>query len=285
MALQLPLVLLVLVAAVLHALWNAALKSSGERFLTFTAIRATGTMLGLLATPFVAFPAAQAWPFLIAGFIVHNVYYVFLLFAYRIGDLSQVYPLARGSAPVVVAVLALLAAHEVPGPGAVAGVALVSLGIAALSFAGGGGGPAGKAARPVALALATGLVIAGYTVLDGIGIRRAGTVLGFIAWLNVLEGLPFLAVAAAFRGHDLSLFLARHWKRGLGLGLLPVSAYGLVLYALSRGAMAPVTALRETSVLFAALIGCAALGEPFGARRIAAAALIVAGVVAMQTMG
>ncbi len=283
MGLQLHLAGLVLLAALAHAVWNALVKASGERFLTFTLLRATGTVVGGLAIAFVAVPEAAAWPYLVVSAVVHNGYYVFLLLAYRAGDLSRVYPLARGSAPVAVALLAAVAAGEVLGSGAIAGIALVSLGIASLCLAGGRDG--GFDPRPVLFALGTGLFIASYTVIDGLGIRLAGTKLGYIAWLNVLEGLPFMVAAVVLRRREVGPFVRQHWPSGVGGGFLAVLAYGLVLYALSQGTMAYVSALRETSVLFAALIGAVVLHEPFGRARIISAAVMVAGVIVLQLAG
>ncbi len=287
MALQLHLMVLVLLAAVLHATWNAVVKLSGDQFLSFTAIRATGTVVATGLVFFMPVPAGDAWPYLVAGVAIHNCYYVVLLQAYRFGDLSHVYPLARGVAPVTVAVLAAVFAGEVPSTGAMAGIVLVSAGIVSLMFtgrgagnetAGGGGGDL----RAVIMAVATGFFIAGYTVVDGIGIRLGETVFGYIVWLNVGEGIPFMIAAVAMRPKEVGPFLKIHWPRTTGTGLLVVLAYGLVLYALSQGAMAHISALRETSVLFATVIGVVLLREPLGWRRVAAAAVIVAGVILMQ---
>ncbi len=278
--LQLHLVFLVLLAAVLHATWNAVVKSSADRFLSFTAIRGTGTIVACLVVAFVPLPAAESWPYLLAGWVIHNCYYVVLLQAYRFGDLSHVYPLARGIAPVTVAVLAAVFADEMPNAGAMAGIALVSAGIVSLMFS--GPGERGGGLKPIVLAVATGFFIAGYTVVDGIGIRLGETVFGYIVWLNIGEGIPFMIAATALRPKEVGPFLKAHWPRTTGTGLLVVLAYGLVLFALSQGAMANVSALRETSVLFAVLIGVVFLGEPFGWRRIAAAAVIVTGTVLLQ---
>ncbi|NQU61893.1 MAG: EamA family transporter [Rhodospirillales bacterium] len=283
MTLQLHLVFLVLLAAVLHATWNAVLKSSGDRFLSFTFIRGTGTVLALMAVAFVPIPAKGAWIFILAGIVIHNLYYVVLLQAYRYGDLSHVYPLARGIAPLSVAVLAAVFAGEQPSIGAMAGIALVSVGIISLMFAGGSGpGQSSWKSKAVFFALLTGLFIACYTVVDGLGIRRGETALGYIVWLNIGEGIPFMVAALWTRPAEIKPFMKIHWKRTTGAGVVVVAAYGLVLYALGQGAMAHVSALRETSVLFAALIGAFMLGESFGWRRIVAAAVIVAGMVLLQ---
>jgi len=278
--LQLHLVFLVLLAALLHAGWNAVVKSSGDRFLTFTAIRGSATVLCLLAAAFVPLPAPAAWPYLIGGLIIHNCYYVTLLRAYRVGDLSHVYPLARGVAPVTVAALAAVFAGEVPNAGAWAGILLVSAGIISLMFAGPGFRAGGTA--PVVLAVVTGLFIASYTVVDGVGIRRGETALGYIVWLNAGEGIPFMLAALASRPREAGAFLKHNWPRTTATGMVLVLAYGLVLYALAQGAMAHVSALRETSVLFAAVIGWLLLKESFGRLRIAAAVLISVGVVLLQ---
>jgi drug/metabolite transporter (DMT)-like permease len=287
-ALQIDLVFLVLLAAVLHAIWNAVVKASGDRFLSFTAIRGTGTVLGVLALAVAPLPAPGSWPYLLASVAIHNFYYVVLLQAYRFGDLSHVYPLARGIAPVTVAVLAAAFAGEVPHAGGLAGIALVSAGIVSLMFAKGPPavlGREGDGAKAVLLAVATGLFIAFYTVVDGIGIRAAGTSVGYIVWLNAGEGIPFMVWAVLTRRTELTPFMKANWRRTTATGLLTIAAYGLVLFALSQGAMAHVSALRETSVLFAAVIGTLLLKEPFGRVRVAAAVVIVAGVVLMQVAG
>ena len=288
MALQLHLVVLVLVAALLHATWNAVVKASGDRFLTFTAVRGTGTLIGLALVPLVPVPAPESWPYLIASVAIHAFYYVVLLQAYRFGDLSHVYPLARGIAPLTVAVLAAAFAGEVPTAGGTFGIALVSAGLVSLMFAGHPPpvlGKEGDGAKAVGFAVATGLFIAFYTVVDGLGIRAAGAALSYIVWLNVGEGIPFMVAAVATRPAEVGPFLKAHWRRTTATGVLVVAAYALVLYALSQGAMAHVSALRETSVLLAA---AAMRTRPNGSFRNTvpmAAAAIVAGVVAMQVLG
>ena len=283
MPLQIHLALLVLASAAVHATWNAVLKASGDRFLIFTVIAATGTGLGILVAPFVDLPPAAAWPFLIASGLIHSGYFVFILLSYRHGDLSQVYPLARGTAPLAVAVLAAVFAGEVPNPTGLAGIALVALGLISLMFA--DGWPRGTALKPILLALATALFIASYTVVDGLGIRRAATPWGYIVWLNIIEGIPFMIGVAILRPRDIGPFLRTQWKSGFVSGVLAVVGYAIVLYALEQGAMAHVSALRETSVLFAVLIGVVAFGEPLGWRRIACAASIMAGMIVLQVSG
>lgn len=281
--LQLHFVGLVLLAAIMHAVWNAVVKASGDRLLTMTVVQTAGTVMGIMVAPLVAPPAPESWPYLVFSALVHNGYYAFLIFAYRAGDLSHVYPVARGSAPLAVAVFAAVFAAEVPGPVGIAGIALVSLGVMALAFA--GGIPRGDTAKAVGLALATGLLIAVYTVTDGLGMRLAGAPWGYIVWLNIFTGIPILSVTLFLRGRALGRHFGRYWKRDGGGGVLAVTGYALVLLALSQGAMAHVAALRETSVLFATVIGAYTLGEGFGTRRIAAAAAIATGILILQLGG
>jgi len=283
MPLQLNLALLVLLAAVIHATWNAVVKSAGDRFLTFTVIAFTGTVIGAFAAFFVPLPAPQVWPYLILSAAVHNIYYVTLLLGCRYGDLSEVYPLARGSSPLIVLLLAAVFAAELPQPVTLAGIAMVSAGIISLTFT--GGRLTRARMRPIGLALTTGLLTACYTVVDGLGMRVSTSLWPYIVWLNLLEGIPFALWAVMFRAPDLPGFLARRWKSGVAGGCLAILSYGLILFALSQGAMAHVSALRETSVLFAAVIGAVILKERFGIYRGVAAGIIGIGVVLMQVGG
>ena len=280
MTLQLHLVFLVLLAAIIHATWNAVVKASGDRLLTFTVIHFTGTVLGLIIAPFVGFPALEVWPYLLLSVVIHNIYYVFLLLCYRHGDLSVVYPVARGASPVLVAMLAFFLAGEIPPPGAMIGIGIVSLGVISLMFA--KGWPDRTGLLPVVLALITAVMISGYTVVDGLGLRAGNSPWPYIVWLNMLEGIPFALWAITRRRRELGPFLKSGWKKGFAGGCLTIMAYGLVLYALDQGAMAHVSALRETSVLFAAIIGAIVLKESFGMKRIISATVIVGGVILLQ---
>ncbi|NQW00395.1 MAG: EamA family transporter [Rhodospirillales bacterium] len=283
MILQFHLVLLVLLAALIHAFWNAVVKSAGDRVLTMTLIHFTGAMIGGVAIFFVGLPDPAVWPYLLISVVVHNFYYLFLLLSYRVGDLSEVYPIARGSSPLLVVALAMVLAGEVPTAGAMAGIALVSVGIVSLTFAKGRISRAGM--KPIGLALITGTLIASYTVIDGLGIRSGASPWPYIAWLNFLEGVPITLWALSRRTPDIKPFLVSSWKPGVLGGSLALLAYAAALYALNEGAMAHVSALRETSVLFATLIGALVLKEGFGWRRIVCALLITAGIFILQVFG
>jgi drug/metabolite transporter (DMT)-like permease len=205
--------------------------------------------------------------------------------SYKYGDLSHVYPLARGAAPLWVAGFSYLFAGETLSPLGLAAVLLISLAIFSLARLGGGGAGGGHERRAVGYALATGFFIGSYTIADGLGARAAVQPLDYIVWLFLLNGLPLIALALWRRRGALAPALRRTWKSGLTAGVLAFTAYGLVIWAMSMTPMTYVSALRETSVVIAALIGTRLLGEPLGRGRIAAAAAVAAGVVVLQISG
>jgi drug/metabolite transporter (DMT)-like permease len=277
------LVLLVLLSALLHVAWNMSVRISGDRFLTFGLILSLVAVVGVVLAAVVPVPAPASWPYLVASGAAHVAYIVFLTLAYEHGALNLVYPLARGSNPLFVALLAALAVGEIPSTGGLAGIALISTGIIGLTFA--GGRLTGDTLKPVVYALGTGLLIASYTVIDGIGIRLAGTDIGYYAWHNITHALPYVAGLILWRRGEFLSFLKENWKPGLLSGLAATIGYGIILYALARGAMAYVAALRETSVLIAALVGTLVLKEGLGGWRIAAASLVLVGLVMLQVLG
>jgi len=288
-SLEWPVALLVLLSAFLHASWNAITKTGRDPLLTIWGVTATGGVIAGLATPFVDFPERAAWPYLFGSLAIHLGYQLFLIAAYRFGDLSQVYPIARGLSPCVVAVYAALFAGEYARGWQLVGLAMVSLGIASLSGfvrRAATGGPASTRPgerRALAASIATGLLIGSYTFVDGKGVRLSASPFDFIAWSLFLDALPISTVALIVRRRHLRRFLRHEAARAAGGGVMATLAYAIVLWALSRGGMAQVSALRETSVIIAALIGTIGLREPFGVRRVIAAAVVAAGVVLLQS--
>ncbi|MFJ8083667.1 EamA family transporter [Streptomyces sp. NPDC096205] len=273
----------VLLAAVTHASWNAIAHKITDKLVGFTLISGGGALIGLCLAPFAAVPAAGAWPYLAASAVIHLVYYVLLMRSFRLGDFGQAYPIARGSAPLVVTVLAALFAHEVPDAWAAAGIGLSCAGLTGVALWGLRGRRPNWAA--VGAALATGMSIAAYTVVDGLGVRASGSALGYTAWLMIAEGLA-LPVYALYRWRRDTLVMLRPFA-GVGLlgAALSVAAYGLVLWAQTRAEMAPIAALRESSILVGAAIGAVVFKERFGAARIWAAGLLVAGIGLMLHSG
>ena len=273
----------VLLAAVTHASWNAIAHRITDKLVGFTLIAGGGMLIGLAMVPFVPFPAAQAWPYLIVSAVIHVAYYVLLMRSFRLGDFGQAYPIARGTAPLVVTLLAALFAHEVPDGWAATGIAVSCAGLTGVALWGLRGNRPNWAA--IGAALATGLTISAYTVVDGLGVRASGSALGYIAWLMAVEGVAVPAFALyRWRGELLGVL-----KPFAGVGLLgaalSVSAYGLVLWAQTRAELAPIAALRESSIIVGAAIGAVFFKERFGAPRIAAAGLLVVGIGLMLHAG
>ncbi|MEU5049516.1 DMT family transporter [Streptomyces sp. NPDC021096] len=275
----------VLIAAVAHASWNAIAHGIKDQLLAFTLVGGGGAVCGALLLPFAPAPAAGAWPYLAFSAVLHVLYQALLMRSFSLGDFGQMYPIARGTAPLAVTALAAVFAGEFAGGWQLAGVAVASAGLVGLAL----WGIRGSGARPqwaaIGAALATGLAIAAYTVVDGLGVRASGSALGYIGWLMVLEGvvIPVWAVTAR-RGRFLA-GIRPFAVRGLLGGLLSVFAYGLVLWAQTKAALAPIAALRESSILVGAAIGALFMKERFGAPRIAAAALMVAGIGLMLHAG
>ena len=271
---------LVLLAALFHASWNALVKTSGDRLAVVAMINGVGSVIAFAVLPFVSVPAKESWFYLGASILLHSGYYFFLIQAYRVGDLSHVYPLARGLSPLLVAGAAVVFAGEVLPPVAYFGVTLACIGIISLTFD--GDLPWRNDLRPLSYAAGTAAFIASYTIVDGIGVRASGTVAGYIAWLFALDAIPIVLVAWIVRRRELRWTVRTEWRKGVGGGVLALGAYGLVIWAMSLAAMAAVSALRETSVIFAALIGTLLLKERFGLLRISAAGLVATGVILMN---
>ena len=271
---------LVLLAAVLHAGWNALVKVTGDRLVVMAVITTGSGLIALAGLPFVALPDRASWPFLAASVVLHIGYNLFLVRAYRHGDLGQVYPIARGSAPLLVLALAYFAAGERVSALDLAAVVVIAVGLGSLAFR--AGMPSIHDRATLAYAFGTALFIAGYTVVDGMGARQAGSAHGYALWLFVLDGIPITVIAIALRGRAFARSVTAHWRAGLAGGAMSLAAYWLVIWAMTVAPMALVAALRETSVVFAALIAAVILKEGFGPRRIAAAALVAAGVVLLR---
>jgi drug/metabolite transporter (DMT)-like permease len=272
--------LAVLGAGFLHATWNALLKSSagGDATLDTAAVVAGSSLWGLLALPFVPMPQPAAWLFIAASSVIHFGYYLTLAQAYRSGDLSFAYPLMRGTAPLIVAVLGSIFLRELPSVPMMLGIVLISLGVASIAFV-------QRRRHPPSAAwwaFANAAIIAAYTLVDGTGARASGNAFAYVAWLIFLEGIPFVVWVLIRRGRPALVYLRASARTGLIGGACSLAAYGIVLWAMTRAPIAAVAALRETSVLFAALMGTLWLKEGFGWRRVAGAASVVAGIAALK---
>ncbi|MCW6007791.1 EamA family transporter [Micromonospora sp. CPCC 205371] len=275
----------VLAAAVLHAGWNAIAKGIDDRIGLFARASVVDAVAVFAVVWWLPMPAAESWPWLLASVVVQVAYILGLMAAYRVGDFNQTYPLARGIGPLVVAVVAVTVIGE-PLPLAPAlGVLLIAVAVGVLGLTPWRRIRGNRAA--VLAATGTGVMIATYTLLDGIGVRRSGTSIGYIAWLIGLHSLATIAATAILRR---TRFVApvsdrpqagpvAGWGMAAATGLMSTAAYGLVLWAQSRGALAAVAALRESSVVVAAVLGVLVFREPMGRVRIAASLAVAAGVV------
>jgi drug/metabolite transporter (DMT)-like permease len=271
---------LVLFAALLHATWNAMLHGNGDRFLSMTLMSIAIAAVATLVVLFTPWPAHAAWPYIVASGLVHIVYNMSLVRAYRRSDLAQAYPIARGSSPLLVTLGAAFFAHEAIGPLHALGIAMISGGIIAIALQG------SRVSRASVLAaLTTGATIALYTVIDGIGVRLShGEALTYTAWMFLFYWLmPVLFVAK--RGFAALWTPVRTAPMAVGSslagGLVSIAAYGIVIWAMQSGAMGTVSALRETSVVFAVLIGRVFLREAVSAKRWAACVVVAAGAVCL----
>jgi drug/metabolite transporter (DMT)-like permease len=267
----------VIAAAVTHAVWNAIAHGIKDQTLAFALIGVGGIAIGIPLVIVAAMPRADCWPYLLGSVAIHVFYNLLLMQCYRLGEFSQVYPLARGTSPLVVTILAAIFIHEHLTLAQIAGVLVVSAGLATLVLAGRRPGRGAFLA-----AVGTGLTIAAYTTVDGVGVRLSGSPVGYIGWLMVLESLCVPMFAVVRRRDVLLKQPKRILLAGLAAGALSVLAYGLVLWAQTRGALAPIAALRETSVIFGAIIGTLIFRESFGRTRIAATVLVAAGIILLN---
>ena len=271
---------LVLLAAVMHASWNALIKSSRDTTLNTALLVAAASLLSAPLLVFVPGPHVDSWPYLFASWVVHQAYFAMVGACYRQGDLSLTYPLMRGVPPLLVACGGALLLQDITSAWIWIGVITVSVGVL---WIGGFRRLLRRAqARASALALTTAVLIAAYTLIDGIGARLSGNAVSYGLWLFCLMAVPYVGIVAARHPHKVVQHCRCYgWHAVLGAAL-SIGAYLIVLWAMTRAPVAAVAALRETSVVFAAVIGAVLLKEPFGRDRIAGACVIAAGIALMR---
>jgi phosphonate utilization associated putative membrane protein len=286
MTLSWPIVVAVLFGALLHASWNALIKSGTDKSLDTALIHVLGVFVAIPLVAGAGFPRSEAWPYVIASLITHIGYYIALVGAYKHGELGMTYPIMRGLAPLLVACASASFIGESLTPAAWFGVLGVSAGVVSvgLSRSAATAGHPGKALR---YALANAAIIALYTVIDGLGVRASGDALAYVSTLFLFDGLPFFALVMwRRRGSgtlaDAITYMRRRWRFAIVGAAASLGSYGIALWAMTHAPVASVAALRETSVLFAAAIGALWLKEGFGALRAAGTALIVAGVMSLR---
>jgi drug/metabolite transporter (DMT)-like permease len=265
----------VLAAALLHASWNALIKSGGSKFTSMLIMTVLQGAFGGIIALFSALPDAQVWPWLLASGVFHSGYKLFLAYAYEQGDLSRVYPIARGAAPMIVLALSGFLLSDSMAVLEVVGILVLGLGISLMAR---GAFSNGESRRLVPFALGSALMTAGYSIVDGLGARVAGDAALYVAWMFFLDALIFTPVCLALRGRGVLISNRRDWAIGAGAGAGSYAAYAIVVWAMTLAPIALVTALRETSILFAVLIGWLIMGDKMDRGKATAAALIVLGV-------
>jgi drug/metabolite transporter (DMT)-like permease len=269
----------VLLAALLHAGWNAMIKGGGDVLHDTAGIIVGATVVAIPFAFVVPLPAAAAWPFIAASVTVHLGYYALMIAAYRAGDLTLVYPLMRGVAPLLTAVAGIVVLGELPPALGWIGIALISAGVLVLGYRALGHAPSRAA---VGFALGNAAVIALYTLIDGAGARASGNAWSYIVWLFVLDGIPFSLWMLATRRRSFIAHLTGRSRRALVGGGLSAAAYAISVWAMTKAPVALVASLRETSVLFATLLGVRLLRERLTPRRWAGVCAMVGGVVALK---
>jgi drug/metabolite transporter (DMT)-like permease len=268
---------IVISAALLHASWNAIVKSAGDKFLSTIMVSASAAGLSAVLLPFLNAPAQASWPFAAASALLQIAYFLLIARTYDIADMSQTYPLMRGTPPLIVALISVFQVGESLSRVAWIGVLGICAGILSIAM---GSGP--KNRKGTHLALLNALVIAAYTLVDGAGVRRSGAPAAYTLWIFLLTGLPLAVWAALTKATTLVANFRRHWPLGVAGGMGAISSYGLALWAMTIAPVAVVAALRETSILFGTVIAGLVLKEHVGARRMIAACIIACGAAVLR---
>jgi len=273
---------LVLLGAALHATWNVIIKAGSDKLLDTILVTCGSASIAALALPFAPLPEKASWPYLAASVAIHFAYFTLVALAYRTGELSYAYPIMRGSAPPLTAVVAAVTVREPLSFGAWLGIALISAGILALT------GDSWRSGRfpfaPAAFGLLNAVVIVAYTLVDGIGVRLSGHAWSYILWLFLLIPIPLLALVLLSRPRAFATQLCTRWRPGFLGGVCTTAAYGVALWAMTVAPIALVAALRETSVIFGTVFASLFLKERFGPVRYLAAGAVTAGAVAIMLL-
>ncbi|MBT2324259.1 EamA family transporter [Variovorax paradoxus] len=282
-----PIVLAVLCGALLHAGWNALIKAGLDKPLDTALVHSLGIFVAIPLLVLTGLPAPAAWPFMAASLAIHLGYYITLAGAYKHGDLGLTYPVMRGCAPLMVAIGSMVFIGEGISAAAWAGVAILCAGVVVLGLSRAAlqGGDEARRRKALGFAFANAAIIALYTVIDGIGVRLSGNALAYVAGLFVFDGIPYLLLVLWRRPGQRRAalaYMAGRWPVAMIGTLASLASYGIALWAMTRAPVAVVAALRETSVLFAALIGTLFLREAFGWQRAAGTLVIVAGVMILR---
>jgi len=270
----------VLLGAVLHAAWNTLVRRAADKLLDTVLIISGAGLLTAALLPALPLPATESWPYLAASVLIHVIYFALVALAYHGSELSLAYPIMRGSAPVLSAVAVALLLNETPTPGGWLGILLVSGGVLLLATDAWRSGKLHKG--PALLALANAGVIAVYTLVDGQGARLSGHAFSYTGWMFLLTAVLLLGLALALKGRRVIDHVRHGWQRGLLGGASTLASYGLALWAMTQAPIALVAALRETSVVFAAIMAAFFLAEPVTRLRVVSIITVAAGAAAIK---
>jgi uncharacterized membrane protein len=265
---------LTLLAAVLHATWNALLRSSRDRLWSVTIMSFATTLAVVPFALLLPLPLRQSWTYLGLSAVLQVAYIILLAQAYRSGELAQVYPVVRGSVPLLVTIGGFVLAGQRVGPAGLLGIALICLGIVSLAL-----GRMRAEAKTLALGLLTALLVASYVTADGIGVRLSGNPQSYAAWIFLIYGVLLPPMFLLLRGRITVKLQAAETVKAMTGGLISLASYGAIIAALAVSKLGPVSALRETSIVFAALIGHFVLGERLTRRRVLVCLAVTFGAV------
>jgi drug/metabolite transporter (DMT)-like permease len=267
----------VMLAALLHASWNAIVKSAPDKFLTTVMVTTMAAGLSAVLVPFLTEPVLSSFPYAIASACLQVIYFLLVARTYQVADMSQAYPLMRGTAPLIVAIVSTFQMDDTLSHFAWMGVMAICAGIFIIALGG-----TLKDRKGIRLALLNALVIAAYTLIDGIGVRKSGAPAAYTLWVFLLTGVPLTLWAITARRSTFVPYVGRHWRLGIAGGIGTTASYGLALWAMTVAPIAVVAALRETSILFAVLIAGFVLREPIGPRRVISACIIASGAALLR---
>lgn len=276
---SLSLFIILLFAAMMHACWNAIVKSAVDKLYSAISVTSFAALISLLLLPFVAQPAPSSYKFLVISCFFQIIYTVMVAKTYHYSDMSQTYPLMRGTAPLLVALFSVFILGDQLSDTAWLGIIVISIAILIMAF-----NSRNSSRLGIVLALSNACVIAGYTLIDGSGVRESQTALGYTLWTFFLNGTCLFSWAIFTHRREVSRYLIRHWKKGLIGGACTLGSYGLALWAMTQAPLAVVAALRETSILFGALIALFVLKEKLSGIRIIAACGIATGAILLRLM-
>lgn len=269
----------VLAAALFHAIWNALIKGSSDTLLSAIGITGAATLIAALVLPWLPQPAVASWPCLAASLVLQVIYMHLVARIYRVSDMSVSYPVMRGTAPLLVAMISALFFHDTLSLGSVAGIAIICAGILCIGL------PSRRQPRRpggLRLALLNAVIIAAYTLVDGTGARLSGAPASYTLWIFLLQGSVMTALILPRRAGDLAQYLRRNWRASLIGGVGALVSYGVALWAMTLAPIAVIAALRETSILFGVLISGIFLHERLTVPRIAGACILVTGAIVLR---